>query len=241
MLKATTSAILRAERCYVSSSKVVLTQCKRTLTTEVPSRASRPTALETPSQQIRGFEREQASKILHGRAVLPPVFHPQTNGVPVALLQLRSYHPELLGLFSHFATHAAAALALPVSRPAPLPTKRSLWTVPKGPFVHKKSQENFERKVYGRVIKAWDGDESVVQRWINYLGMYPCPGVGMRFVRWVRAPVGVGRAVSEEMLVGSGKDGISKTDRAQMEDVARRIIKEEMEAAGLKSKKEIRQ
>jgi len=115
-----------------------------------------------------------------------------------------------------------------------------LWTVPKGPFVHKKSQENFERKVYGRVIKAWDGDESVVQRWISYLGMYPCPGVGMRVVRWVRAPVGVGRAVSEESLLGSGKDSATQTDRAQVEDVARRIINEEMVAAGLKPKSEVR-
>lgn len=113
--------------------------------------------------------------------------------------------------------------------------------MPKGPFVHKKSQENFERKVYGRVIKAWDGDESVVQRWINYLAMYPCPGVGMRFVRWVRAPVGVGRAVSEEMVRGSAKGEAAKTSRKQVEDVARKIIKEEMQAAGLKPKKEIRQ
>ena len=91
------------------------------------------------------------------------------------------------------------------------------------------------------MIKAWDGDDSIVQKWIDYLGMYPCAGVGMRVTRWVRAPVGVGRAVFEETILGSEnlEGAAAKTDRAQMEDVARRIIKEEMEAAGLKSRRRL--
>ena len=75
--------------------------------------------------------------------------------------------------------------------------------------MHKKSQENFERKVHGPVIKAWDGDGSVVQKWI----------------------------VFEETLLGSEnlKDAAAKMDRARMEDSTRRIKDpEETQAAGLK-------
>jgi small subunit ribosomal protein S10 len=100
--------------------------------------------------------------------------------------------PHDLDLFTHFAAHAAAALAIPVSRTIYLPTQRSIWTVPKSPFVHKKAQENFERKVHKRAIKAWDADPEVVDRWLKYLQSHMLAGVGMRCTKWERVPVGFG-------------------------------------------------
>lgn len=73
-----------------------------------------------------------------------------------------------------------------------------MWTVLKGPFVHKKNQENFERRVHKRAIKAYDADPEVVERWIKYLESHTMGGVGMRIIRWERVQVGVG----EERLKG---------------------------------------
>lgn len=52
----------------------------------------------------------------------------------------------------------------------------------KSPFVHKKAQENFEKKYHGRVIKLWDADRGVVDKWLRYLKKYSIGGVGMKAV-----------------------------------------------------------
>jgi len=137
-------------------------------------------------------EVEYASVLVHGRGVHLPFFHPRTHDIPASNIQFRSHHPRLLDLFTHFATHAAYSLGIPISRVTYLPTKRTLWTVPRSPFIHKKSQENFERRVHKRAIKAWDADPEVVERWCSYLRYHALGGVGMRVTRWERMPLGIG-------------------------------------------------
>lgn len=82
--------------------------------------------------------------------------------------------------FIDFALRAAYALGIPASQPAASPTRVSLWTVPKSPFVHKKAQENFERRTSRRSIRVWDANEEVVERWLHLLRYHEMPGVGMR-------------------------------------------------------------
>lgn len=178
-------------------------------------------------------EREYAAQVVHGRALLAPLQHEKTHGVPVVTLHVRGYNHRALDLFMHFASHAASSLAIPVSSAIRLPKQRSLWTVPKGPFIHKKAQENFERIVYKRMIKAWDATDNVVERWLHYIQSHPQPGIGLRIVRWQRAPVGIGRKHTERTSAGQMEslrlDNI--TDRQRVEEVARNIVKEEMAAA----------
>jgi len=125
-----------------------------------------------------------------------------------------------------FVGHAAAALGIPISRPVYLPTQRSLWTVPRGPFVHKKSQENFERKVHKRAIKAWDADPEVVDRWVRYINAHAMPGVGLRVTQWKRAPLDIGQqmvdaAVGRTRLAqGSGADKVKA--------LAEKIVQQEL-------------
>lgn len=111
---------------------------------------------------------------------------------------------------------------------ASLPTQRSMWTVPRGPFVHKKSQENFERLVHKRAIKAFDADQEVVDRWVKYMERHAMPGVGMRIVRWHRLPVGVGKKrmdmMVEQMMPGH------LTTKQEVEAVGQQIVKEEMQS-----------
>lgn len=183
-------------------------------------------------------ERDYASRIVHGRSVLAPLQHEKTHGIPVATIHVRGYNHRALDFFLHFASHAASALAIPVSQPVRLPTQRSLWTVPKGPFVHKKNQENFDRLVHKRLIKAWDATDGVVERWIRYIQTYPQPGIGLRIVRWRRAPVGIGKKhaerTSKTQMESMKLENI--TDRQKVEEVARNIVRQEMAAANLGEK-----
>ncbi|TFY83208.1 hypothetical protein EWM64_g798 [Hericium alpestre] len=160
---------------------------------------------------------------------LKPFQHPQTHGIPVALVHFRSFYPPLLPIFTNFALHAAASLGIPVSGVASLPTQRSLWTVPRGPFVHKKSQENFERKVHKRAVKAFDADAEVVDRWIKYLERHALAGVGIRVVRWHRVPVGVGRKQLESAVSRMRLEG--PTDKEKVKALGQQIITEETKAA----------
>ena len=182
------------------------------------------------SEEEKKLEREKALRVEHGRSVLAPFQHPKTHGIPVVMLHVRGHDHRSLDLFLHFASHAASSLAIPVSGIARLPTQRSLWTVPKGPFVHKKNQENFERKVHKRALKAWDANDAVVERWIRYLQMYPQPGIGVRIVRWHRAPIGIGRKtaakVSKERMEELHAENV--TDAQKVQELARRIVEQEM-------------
>lgn len=198
-----------------------------------PSAAHETTDTIDPSQESisveewKQLEPAYAASIIHGRGTIVPYQHPRTHNIPVALIHFRSHFPHLLDISTHFATHAASSLAIPCSRPAYLPTKRTLWTVLRGPFAHKKSQENFERKVHKRVIKAWDADQEVVDRWITYLQLHPVAGVGLRITRWHRVPFGFGRdhEITESMKLEN------VTVKQQVEDVAKQIIAQEMAAA----------
>ncbi|EPQ53194.1 ribosomal protein S10 [Gloeophyllum trabeum ATCC 11539] len=184
--------------------------------------------LQSLTHAAGGFSEEKwASTVVHGRSVHEPLYHARTHDIPVATVHFRSYAPPLMDLFVHFASHAASALGIPLSRPVHLPTQRSLWTVPRSPFVHKKSQENFERKVHKRLVKAWDADPQVIERWVRYLERHAMPGVGMRIVRWERAPVGIG-----EKVLKNAVEGMRVSDKHKMQALGEQIVKNELASQG---------
>ena len=178
-------------------------------------------------------EHSYASKVVHGRGICPAYYHPRTHNIPVAVVQFRSYTPKLLDLFTHFATHAASSFAIPVSRPVYLPTQRSLWTVPKGPFAHKKAQENFERKVHKRVIKAWDADSLVVDRWLKYLRRHILAGVGVRSTKWERVPVGIGEHMLKDATGKMQLDSVSDAEKVKV--LGDKIAREESQEKARKN------
>ena len=84
-----------------------------------------------PSEVAELFgQPEVAASVVHGRSFLPAYYHPRTHNIPVALIHFRSYHVSLLNLFTHFASHAASSLAIPISKTIPLPTHRSAPCAP---------------------------------------------------------------------------------------------------------------
>ncbi|KZV63059.1 hypothetical protein PENSPDRAFT_758282 [Peniophora sp. CONT] len=191
----------------------------------------RPTVTLQPYREHVSDPEERAwhSTVVHGRASLKPYRHPAPYKVPVATIHFRSHFPRLLDIFTHFVEHAAAALAVPVGGTAKLPTRKTLWTVIRGPFVHKKSQENFERRVHKRAITAYDADPEVVDRMMLYLKKHSMAGVGMRVARWHRVPVGIGRH-QLEAVAGRMKFG-KVPPRDQILQLGQQVIAEETKAA----------
>ncbi|KIY70260.1 ribosomal protein S10 [Cylindrobasidium torrendii FP15055 ss-10] len=167
-------------------------------------------------------EREYSASLVHGRAARKAFQHPITHGYPVALIHLRSYHPSLIKIGSHLAAHAAAALGIPATGVAGLPRKKSLWTVIKSPFVHKKSQENFGRTEHSCVIKAYDAHEDVVSRWIAYVERHHVPGTGLRVVRWQRRPLGEGKATGT-------LTSAQHAPQDKVKELAEKIVREEQQ------------
>jgi ribosomal protein S10 len=89
-----------------------------------------------------------------------------------------------LEFFADFAIRAAYYLKLPVSGPVPLPRIVERWTVPRSNFIHKKSQENFERITLRRLIQIKDGHQDSVQLWLAFLRRHAFYGVGMKANVW---------------------------------------------------------
>lgn len=131
----------------------------------------------------------------HPELYEPPTL-PPTHRIHVATLAIEAYNPdkEQLPLVTGFALQAAYHLGIPVTRPASMPIKTELHTVLRSGFVHKKSQENFWRLTHRRVIKAYDANEEVVNRWINYLRQEGVRGtnVGIKAQRFLYRQPGWG-------------------------------------------------
>lgn len=66
--------------------------------------------------------------------------------------------------------------------------------------MHKKAQENFERKTHKRLIKVWDTDAEVLDKWLRYLRKYAVGGVGIKVQVFEFAEFGVGSKDLEEAL-----------------------------------------
>ncbi|PIL32667.1 hypothetical protein GSI_05371 [Ganoderma sinense ZZ0214-1] len=196
--------------------------------TTAPTHTSTSSAIPSlPPQPLT--EAKYAASVVHGRSLRPPHYLPKSHRIPVATLHFRSYHPKLLDFFVHFATHAATALGIPISKPVHLPTQRTLWTVLRGPFVHKKSQENFERRTHKRVLKAWDANPEVVDMLVQYLEKHIAPGVGLRTTKWRRAPVGVGAKTLEAVIGHMRLDDHVMSDK--LKALGDQIVKQELASA----------
>lgn len=130
-------------------------------------------------------------------AYLEPARHKRRHGYPSAQLHLRSYEVPRLTFFADFAMRAAWHLDLVARGPVPLPKKTERWTVPRGPFVHKKTQENFERVTYKRVIKIEDAHPKAVERWLSYLQANAMPGVGLKVNTYAFEALGVGERIRQ--------------------------------------------
>ncbi|OAA55604.1 tryptophanyl-tRNA synthetase [Niveomyces insectorum RCEF 264] len=186
---------------------------------------------------------------------LRPLRRECAYGVPCADLQMRSYSVRSLEFFADFALRAAYYLGLPAFGPVPLPRITERWTVPKSPFIHKKSQENFERITMRRLIQIRDGHPETVQTWLAFLHKHAYPGIGMKANVWEYSPLDVGKSMDEaavdvskllepqwahlgEGLIKTGEEAggeaeaTAEPDAEAVERIKERLVVERMKAAG---------
>ena len=98
--------------------------------------------------------------------------------------------------------------------------------------MHKKTQENLEHRTHRRAVKGWDAHPDVVDMLVQYLERHVASGVGMRAVKWQRAPVGVGRKTMEGVLA-IGHMRLDEQVRAdKVRALGEQIVRQEMAAAG---------
>ncbi|SPO25221.1 related to RSM10 - mitochondrial ribosomal protein, small subunit [Ustilago trichophora] len=203
--RASTRAAAPVARTYATSSSrsnastssaVTLDQLRNATQQRVPARSGSSTS--TPSNAAPASKEEE--QFVMPNCLLPTESLAPTHGVHVATLHLRSYADGLpnLDLFADFARRAAFAIGIPASGVARLPTRTSLWTVPRSPFVHKKSQENFWRKTHSRAIKLYDANDQVVDRWLHFLRIHALPGVGQKAELFRYHELGVGEKLMDE-------------------------------------------
>lgn len=172
--------------------------------------ATKEDSLRDELRQIRLPKAVQAT-------FLTPLKRTPTHGIPVCDLQLRSYSVRNLELFADFCLRAAYYLNLPAKGPVPLPKITERWTVPRGNFVHKKSQENFERVTVRRLVQIQDGHPETVALWLAYIQKNRYYGVGMKANVFEHGALEVGRSIDAEAekiaeavgeklaLIGGGK------------------------------------
>jgi small subunit ribosomal protein S10 len=129
---------------------------------------------------------------------IKPLKRKPTHGIAVCDLQLRSFSVRNLELFTDFAMRAAYYLGLAARGPIPLPRIIQRYTVIRSNFVHKKSQENFERVHLRRLIQIQDGDPLAVQCWLGYIQRKQYHGVGMKANLYEQEALGVGARMDEQ-------------------------------------------
>lgn len=131
---------------------------------------------------------------------LRPLKRQAKYGVPACDLQLRSYSVRNVEFFADFALRAAYYLNLPAAGPIPLPRITERWTVPRSNFIHKKSQENFERITLRRLVQIQDGHPDTVEIWLAFLRKHAYYGVGMKANVWEYEKLGT-RATSPVVML----------------------------------------
>jgi ribosomal protein S10 len=154
---------------------------------------------------------------------LRPLRRKAEYGLPVCDLQLRSYSVRNVEFFADFAIRAAYYLNLPVSGPVPLPRIVERWTVPRSNFVHKKSQENFERITLRRLIQIKDGNPQAVQAWIAFLRKHAFYGVGMKANVWETESLGMSlllySSLDRDILITNPTSDVAKNMDASLSEV----------------------
>ncbi|KAB8299879.1 hypothetical protein EYC80_000125 [Monilinia laxa] len=189
------AALLTSQAVRYSSNKPDAPNPASAETTSITPPAAVPTAGEPSAEEIFNVRYPRNVQAIY----LRPLRRDAEYGVPSCDLQLRSYSVRNLEFFCDFALRAAYYLNLPAYGPVPLPRITERWTVPRSHFIHKKSQENFERKTLRRLIQIKDGHPETVGLWLAFLRKHAYYGIGMKANVWEYNKLGVGKAMDASM------------------------------------------
>ena len=78
-------------------------------------------------------------------------------------ISLKAYDHKLLDKSAEKFIRTAKSTGAIISGPIPLPTKRTVYTVLRSPFIDKKSREQFQTKVHKRVVDIVNSTPKTVE------------------------------------------------------------------------------
>lgn len=90
--------------------------------------------------------------------------------------------------------------------------------MPRSPFVHKPSQENFVKKEHKRQLKVYDADLGAVGQWIDYISENSMSGVRIKATTWENKPVGFGK-----QMISDTQD-LETTEAQKVKEMADRLL-----------------
>ena len=79
-------------------------------------------------------------------------------------IRLKAFDPAILDVWAKRIVNAARTTGATVKGPIPLPTKRTLFAVIRGPHIDKRSQEHFQLKVHCRLIDIENSTNETVDK-----------------------------------------------------------------------------
>jgi small subunit ribosomal protein S10 len=78
-------------------------------------------------------------------------------------ISLKAYDHHLLDKSTEKIVKTAKSTGAVISGPIPMPTKRTVYTVLRSPFVDKKSREQFQTKIHKRVVDILNSTPKTVE------------------------------------------------------------------------------
>lgn len=81
----------------------------------------------------------------------------------VIRISLKAYDHSLLDKSTEKIVKTAKSTGAVISGPIPLPTRRTIYTVLRSPFVNKKSREQFQTKIHKRVVDILNSTPKTVE------------------------------------------------------------------------------
>ena len=134
---------------------------------------------------------------LKGGLKTPRITHtlPTNQSTLVASLTISGYMKDHLDLVSYFIRHSASHLTLKSNPPIYLPTQSKRYQTLVSPFVHAKTKEIFEKKLYRQSVQVYDGSPQTIQAWIDYVVDNLPPGIQIDVDRFEFEPLHVQKQV----------------------------------------------
>ena len=78
-------------------------------------------------------------------------------------ISLKAYDHKLLDQSAEKIIRTAKSTGAIISGPIPLPTKRTVYTVLRSPFIDKKSREQFQTKIHKRIVDIVNSTPKTVE------------------------------------------------------------------------------
>jgi len=82
-------------------------------------------------------------------------------------IKLKAYDNKLIDISTEKIIKKAKETGAVISGPVPLPTRKTIYTVLKSPHVDKKSREQFEKRVYKRLIEILNSSQKTMDALTN--------------------------------------------------------------------------